>query len=355
MFVYQLMLEIIRFFLVKILFYDCVDFCFQNLLSLNLTNCMGLSPRAIIQCLTCLTRLRTLVLKQTKINDEVLKVIAMMLPCLTRLDLHACPVTDRGAQWLCGDEGDFDPVCRDLMLVDISATKIGLAGCGAIIRTFRALRSLSYPDSVEAVAQLRRCEASVNNKNKSSSGHQLNSRSSATSLISGQSSTSNPQTKGKAAGTSGGNLVKGDNLGLPEHHKLEILYATALRCRHVEPESVALACAHCPLVKEVYWYQDASDASLANLLALTHLCVLEVTSDRPSAVTFHEGVLPLLQAHGEQFVSLGLYDVQDLDLGLLGSLCPSLRRLKVVSMHEDADFAHSYLTTQQRSAGFQVS
>ncbi|KAK7109781.1 hypothetical protein V1264_013766 [Littorina saxatilis] len=299
----------------------------RGLVSLNLTNSMSLSPGAISQCLSSLPLLRTLVLKQTKINDPVMKVIAMSLPRLTHLDLHACPITDKGAVLFCGDHGDFDPVCVDLTLLDISATKIDLAGCSAIIECYPKLRSLSHADSVEAVARLhkRGGENKVNNI--------VNSIGASTS-------------KEPDASESDSSIFTGQ-------HRLEILYATALRCRRIDPESVRLACHHCPNVREVYWYQDASDESLNHLKPLKHLAVLEVTSDKPQAVTFHGGILPLVRSQGEEMLSLGLYDVQDTDLALLGSLCPKLQRLKLVSMHEEADFSHSYLSAQQRALSFQ--
>lgn len=340
-----------------------------NLVSLNITNCMSLSPKGIIQCISSLPLLRTLVLKQTKINDEVLKTIAMVLPFLTKLDLHACPVTDRGAVSLCGDGGDYEPLCKDLVLLDISATKISLSGCCTIINCFPKLRSLSYPDSVEAVAQLHR-EAGVNGKGIRKSGSdcrtqiQSNPPGSLTSSVLGDQTSvgqgkpnSDDDVTFNRPGTST-RATTNENAAvhhqLAEYHNLEILYATALRCRRIDPESVALAFCHCPKVKEVYWYQDATDEGLAHLGALEHLCVLEVTSDKPQAVTFHGGVLPLLRKRGEEMMSLGLYDVQDVDLALMGWLCPVLQRLKLVSTHEDADFAHSYLTTQQCRSSFQA-
>lgn len=293
---------------------------------------MSLSPRAITQCLSGLPLIRTLVLKQTKINDQVMWVIATSLPHLTTLDLHACPITDKGAISFCGDHGDFDPVCRDLTVLDISATKIDLAGCSAIVQRYPKLRYLSYSDSVEAVARLHKGEPLKLNYVGNKAGSARNEGA-------------GPSSCETASDREGSELR-------PDQHRLEILHATALRCRRVDPDSVWLACSHCPNVREVYWYQDASDEALGHLAQLQHLSVLEVTSDKPHAVTFHGGVLPLLQARGEQMLSLGLYDVQDTDLGLLGSLCPQLRRLKVVSMYEEADFCHSYLTAQQRASSF---
>ena len=308
---------------------------FQNLVSLNLTNCVSLSPRAITQCLSGLPLLRTLILKQTKINDQVMHIIATCLPRLTHLDLHACPVTDKGAVWFCGDHGDFDPVCRDLTLLDISATKINLPGCSAIVQCYPKLRYLSYPDSIEAVARLHKGGTDKVNDVSNRPGTSSN----------------------EGAGPSNSDIAserEGPHPLQPDQHRLEILHATALRCRRIDPDSVWLACCHCPNVREVYWYQDATDEALGHLALLQHLSVFEVTSDKPRAVTFHGGVLPLLRARGEEMQSLGLYDVQDTDLGLLGSLCPKLRRLKVVSMYEEADFCHSYLTAQQRASSFTV-
>lgn len=316
-------------------------FLFQNLVSLNLTNCVSLSPRAITECLSGLPRLRTLILKQTKVNDQTMRVIASSLSNLTHLDLHACPVTDKGATWFCGDHGDFDPVCRDLTLLDISATKIDLAGCSAIVLCYPKLRYLSFPDSIEAVARLHKGAAREVNNVLGSNDSKPGSASSSSSGGAGPSSETSVTVSER-----GGSRVPDDQ------HRLEILHATALRCRRIDPDSVWLACRHCPNVREVYWYQDATDEALGHLLLLQHLSVLEVTSDRPQAVTFHGGVLPLLRVRGEEMLSLGLYDIQDVDLGLLGSLCPRLRRLKVVSLHEEADFCHSFLTAQQRAASF---
>ena len=250
---------------------------FQRLTSLNLTNCMSVSAKLVVQCVSSLPVLRTLILKQTKINDYVLKAVACHLPQLTHLDLHACPVTDRGAQWLCGDHGDFEPVCTDLALLDISATKIDLTGCCSILQCFSKLCYLHYPDSIEAVACLHREGACYTNSRNS------------------KSTTVNGPRPGTSGAESVKNMCTGNTLN-QDHHRLEVLHATALRCRRIEPDSVRLACHHCPYVRELYFYQDATDEALRHLVDLQHLRVLEVTSDKPQAVTFHAGLLPLLQA-----------------------------------------------------------
>lgn len=273
--------------------------------------------------MTNLPLLSQLILKRTKANDSVMKIIATSLSQLTHLDLFACPVTSKGAEWLCGDGEDFEPVCTNLIKLDISATEIDIPGCCAIIRAFPKLRHLSFADTIEAVAVLhsgkydrlkKRCENGLNNTESSSASMVFT--------------------------------------GGADQHQLQILHATALKCRHISPESVQVACVYCPYVREVYFYQHASNVSLNYLASLQHLAVLEVTSDQPGEVTFHEGLLPLLHARGEGMIGLGLYDIQDVDLGKVGTMCPSLQRLKIVSMFEDGDFSSSFMLASQMQTAF---
>nr|KAG5698757.1 hypothetical protein BaRGS_032176 [Batillaria attramentaria] len=44
--------------------------------------------------------------------------------------------------------------------------------------------------------------------------------------------------------------------------------------------------------------------------------------------------------------------MQDVDVGKIGVLCAHLQRLKLVSMYEDADFAHTYIPVQQLASAF---
>lgn len=270
--------------------------------------------------------LRKLILKHTKINDNVLKVIAISHPSLIHLNISGCPVTDIGASLLCGDNGDFVPVCINLGKLDITATKIGLSGCSLIIHTFCKLKYINFADTFEAVALLY--------QSKETPGHKPASKEEQSVTLQ-QVHQSDLKTVKEI-----------------EQLQLQTLHATALKCASVRPESVQVACAHCSNVREIFFYQNASDRALQHLINLIHLTVLEVTSDHPGEVTFHEGLLPLLQSRGDGIISLGLYDVQDVDACMIGILCPHLQQLKFVSMYEDADFAHSYIPDKQLATIF---
>ncbi|KAL8560269.1 hypothetical protein ACOMHN_006000 [Nucella lapillus] len=311
----------------KLLSYRC-----KKLVCLDLSDCRFVSPQSIAKCLPSLPALKSLILTYTKANSAVLKSVATCLPHLTNLDLRGCPVTDSDALLLCGDGGNFEPVCKNLVRLNLTGTKVELRGCIAILQCFPNLRMLLFPDTMEAVAQLHKNDAPAPNSTDSAANRE----------------------RSCGPSTSGGSSVSERNTSVPENcHKLEKLFSAGIRCGKIKSDSVQLACSYCPYARDVSWLYGASDESLKHLESLPHLNALEVCGD-PCGVSFHGGIKPLLVSRGAEMRELGLFDILSVDLGMVGCMCPQLQHLKVFSMSLNADFAQSYVTAKQQAESFKA-
>ncbi|XP_041371068.1 uncharacterized protein LOC121384653 isoform X2 [Gigantopelta aegis] len=274
----------------------------QKLTSLNISNCSWITASSVSSMIENLPQLKKLLLRNTKVNDNVLATIHKFCQNLQVLDVFACPITDVGAINLCGRTHNNSRLCDNFKKLDISATKIGNTGASEILKTFKNLLHLGYADVMEAVTL---ASGQLGCASKDSENNDLNS----------------------------------------QVFQLRTLTATGLKCKEVSPQSVYVACSVCPFITEVIFYQGAINSSLQNLKYLQHLHSLEITSDQAEDVTFFDGLVPLLKEIGSRLYSVGLFDIKDLDLGKLGVLCPALENLKcVMAAFNSVAFYESFLT-----------
>lgn len=223
--------------------------------------------------------MRKLTLSATKTSDQTLAAIAESCSRLCFLDVSGCRVTSNGILPLCGNGSPGSQACPNLVHLDISDTQVCTNGAMAVIRGLPQLLYLHHDSCIEAIGCLYE-EA-----------------------------------------LAGGHPV-------PEDKKLRLKALYGSRFEGEAPESLQLAAALCPAVTEVVLMCETSNEMLEALSGLKHLQKLEVSSPIREETPFEAGLSPLLRQVGRGLLSLGAYEMGDLDLGAVGLLCPNLRHLQ---------------------------
>ena len=229
-------------------------------------------------------------LSRTKTSDQALTILAHHCYALLELKLTGCPVTDNSMVNLCVTLGPQDKrKCPLLKKLEINDTMVGLKGIKTVLENVPTLQWLEHPMTCLAVAEIHKGEDIEN--------------------------------------IPPGNLHTLTNLNL---HLNEFLLGN----NHLIQPYVATACALCPRTSTVKMEVPVGFI-LDALTTLTELHTLHLLSDEYEDF---EDCVPLLQVRGSQLTCLYLNEFFAVDLDLLGSLCPNLKRLSIVYHNDPGTF-----------------
>ncbi|GAB1604414.1 uncharacterized protein LOC115219491 [Argonauta hians] len=331
----------------------------QTLTKLNLSSLNNISPKILVDLIKSIPQIQSLVLKNTKCNDQVMCVIGQTCCQLRELNVYGCcQITDLGAYGLCKKNNCVGgvPNCSQLVSLDINSTAVSLNGASNILENLHNLKYFQYCDvfSVfEKIYQNRIPFGSSQNRAYRNQRLAVNDSSGAGSSegIEGDfasqlniASTSEEANQNQDRGEdSSENVIdaSASNTGVSKTFNLDsnrdqrkfcinTLTATGLKCT-VTAQSIKIACEVCPYVTEVYLYLNIGNKGIAHLTQLSQLHVLEVVSCAPDAVTFEEGLVPVLQKCGLTLSRLTLYDFSAIDIISIGQHCPRLHHLTLES------------------------
>ena len=239
-----------------------------------------MSARTLADMVDSLPRLVSLNLRQTKCTDQVLNRIGHTCKELRDLNVFGCPVTDMGVMSLCVSFDPKEKKMAKLCKLDIGCTAVTSKGVQYILDELRNLRYLVYPDVCEVLYRLHHKD-----------------------------------------------FVKGNSPPKEKIHYLQNLYHSNLKSNLSPVEkSIEVSVAFCPYVTEVHFVRGLTNESVIQLINLEHLRVLNVANSDEELVTFEEGLLPLLQVRGKNLDDLALFEINNLDLGVIAALCPNLRK-----------------------------
>ena len=323
--------------------------------------------------------IQSLILQNTKCNDQVMAAIGRTCTQLRELNVFGCPVTDSGAFGLCmkSSANGGLPNCSQLVSLDIGTTAVSLCGASAILQSLHCLRYFYYCDVCAVLEKLyldvQRYGTSIllsngRTYNESNAVGYLNNASVNTDsnqdaqmdLASSDSvaeaspieegatgngflnhsddSKDTVKSKKKRGWTRVESSKQSDSKPLtatktPQIRTFAInsLTATGIQCATVTAHSIKFACQLCPNVTEVYLHQNIGNSGMAYLTQLQQLRVLEVVSCAPDSITFEEGLVPVLKQAGPNLIRLTLYDFADIDIIRIGQYCPQLQHLNLES------------------------
>ncbi|KAL5021394.1 hypothetical protein ScPMuIL_000549 [Solemya velum] len=246
------------------------------LTKLELSGLNQVSPMTLIEVIENMPRLSSVILRQTKTNDRVLAAIADACENLRELDIFACPVSDKGAAGFC-DKWQQKSTAKlsKLKKFDISGTKISVRGACQILLTFTNLEVFNFAD-VCAVLD---------------------------SLSSGYSE---------------------------QRLSIQSLSSSCIKCMDLSAKAVEISCRMCPFVTQIHLFAGVDDGKIASLNSLKHLRVLEIANVDREHVTFETGILPLIMDIGSQLLKVSLYEINNIDLVLIGNFCCNLKSFSCV-------------------------
>ncbi|XP_029645525.1 uncharacterized protein LOC115219491 [Octopus sinensis] len=338
----------------------------QTLTKLNLSSLNNISTKILVDLIYNVPQIQSLVLQNTKCNDQVMSVIGRTCCHLRELNVFNCPVTDSGAFGLCvkNSAAGGVPNCSQLVSLDINATAVSLNGASTILQNLHHLKYFQYCDVCAVFEKLyldslRFGSSFVASQNRAYRTQQLaNSDSSSVGPLEGNKDTNasfisllstvedgngnkdahedksenvNDAVRSKIAMTA---HTKSNSLNIVESKRkycINSLTATGLKCSLVTAQSIKIACEVCPYVTEVYLHQNIGNKGMVHLTQLSQLHVLEVVSCAPDPITFEEGLVPVLRKAGPTLSRLTLYDFSDIDIIRIGQYCPQLHYLNLES------------------------
>lgn len=351
----------------------------QTLSKLNLSSLNQISAKVLVDLVLNVPHIQSLILQNTKCNDQVMAAIGRTCSQLRELNVFGCPVTDSGAFGLCLKTSVIEgiPNCSQLVSLDIGATAVSLCGASAILQTLHGLRYFHYCDVCAVLEKLyldvQRYGTSILlghgrtfNKGNTSIDTQ-STRDSAEMDLASRDNVADASLPEEGGATGNGFLNHSTNDDSCDKNTVEVnekgwlqvesskqtdsialsktaeknpqirtyainsLTATGIQCATVTAHSIKFACQLCPNVTEVYLHQNIGNSGMAYLTQLRQLRVLEVVSCAPDPITFEEGLVPVLKQAGPNLVRLTLYDFADIDLIRIGQYCPQLQHLTIES------------------------
>lgn len=274
-----------------------IRFLFQRLTKLNIAMCNQVSARMLANLVGALPNVQSLNLQQTKCNDQVLGAIASSCRQLRELNVLGCPISDMGVMSLVVAFNPDQPKCEKLLKLDISSTAVTSKGASIALTNLKQLRFLVYPDMCDVLYRLHH-------------SHQAE-----------------------------------DEVAKEKQHNLRLLTVSFLKSNLGPVEkTVEVSCAFCPYITEVNFIHGVTNESLLYLSSLEHLRVLYLANCDEESITFEEGLVPLLQMRGEQLHEISLYEINNVDIGVIGACCPNLRKFtSLIAGFKNAKFPmHSH-------------
>ncbi|XP_046651734.1 dynein regulatory complex subunit 6-like isoform X1 [Daphnia pulicaria] len=245
---------------------------------------------SILQCFPKFQQLEKLEIAYTSVGDNSLEVFGTYCKYLRELDVSHCPaVTDAGIQRLCGDahhlgeeSGRIDYMwdngkCKCIQILLVKGTSVTKKGIQIALQNLPSLRVLRHELVLEVLSDM----------------HQL--------------------------------AFESNNLPLISKYSL-IEIAVASPYTH---GSLGLALLLCPSIVNVKikGISGFLNSDLFELLSVASLCHLHISAC--PEVTFYDGVIPLLKAHGNLLESLKLKTFNDVDFHSISELCPNLNSLSI--------------------------
>ena len=254
---------------------------FQKLTELTLMHDgTKVSPKHLSELVANLPCLTYLDLSEGASNDQVVSAIATSGSRLRTLKLRCCPITDAALFALCLRRGGGDAPCPELQTLDIRGTAVGKNAVAMVIDKLTKLRHLLHDDIVRPLAVLHADDPLV------------------------------PETTHRLQSMSG--------YFLPD-----------LPLRESPHQLFKKLTAYCPNLTSINFVNLCDDASLLCFRRHRLRSITLAAFRDESAVTFVGGISPLLSQCGPWVESLSLSEIDDIDIGTIGLLCPELRNLKV--------------------------
>lgn len=352
----------------------------QTLSKLNLSSLNQISAKVLVDLVLNVPHIQSLILQNTKCNDQVMATIGRTCSQLRELNVFGCPVTDSGAFGLClkSSANGGLPNCSQLVSLDIGATAVSLCGASAILQTLQCLRYFHYCDVCAVLEKLYLDVQRYGTSILAGHGRTFNERNTVDYLSSASEDTESTQdaqmdlassdnvadSSSVEEGATGNGFLNHSNDNSKETVKtkkkrgciqvesskqsdskplsttknpqirtyaINSLTATGIQCATVTAHSIKFACQLCPNVTEVYLHQNIGNSGMAYLTQLQQLSVLEVVSCAPDPITFEEGLVPVLKQAGPNLIRLTLYDFADIDIIRIGQYCPQLQHLTLES------------------------
>lgn len=128
-----------------------------------------------------------------------------------------------------------------------------------------------------------------------------------------------------------------------ERFLIKSVSSSCIKCTDLSPRAVEVSCSMCPHITQVHLFAGVDDEKIVSLKSLKHLHVLEIANVDRQLVTFGAGILPLIIDIGSQLLKISLYEINCIDLILIGNFCSNLRSFScVLSQYNEIVFTSSY-------------
>ena len=213
---------------------------------------------------------------------QVLNRIGQTCVNLRELDVSSCPVSDSGIMSLCMSLGQPDK-CSKLVKLNVLSTAVTAKGAEIVISNCKQLRVFQFCDVCEVLYRLF--------------GSQLKDKE------------------------------------FKQSEQVAILPLQYMSIQQMKASlapvaaSIEVSCRICPYITEVYFVRGVTNQGLMYLSTLEHLKSVTLANSEEEAITFEEGIVPLLQIRGATIEELSLNDINKIDIACIGAFCPNIRTL----------------------------